>query len=41
MKAYEIINLMDEWAKPYYIDKWDNTGFQIGDGNKEIKKIIF
>jgi len=40
MKAYEIINLMDEWAKPYYIDKWDNTGFQIGDGNKEIKKII-
>lgn len=40
MKAIEIINLMDKWAHPYLIDKWDNTGFQIGDPKKEVTKIL-
>lgn len=40
MKAIEIINLLNRWASPYLIDEWDNTGFQIGDGEKEVKKII-
>jgi len=31
---------MNQWAKPYLIDEWDNTGFQLGDLEKEINKII-
>lgn len=31
---------MNEWAMPSLVDKWDNTGFQIGNGNKEINKIL-
>lgn len=40
MKAREIIQLMNEWALPELIDSWDNTGFQIGDDNKEVEKIL-
>lgn len=40
MKAIEIIKLLDQWASPYLIDKWDNTGFQIGDPKKEVSKIL-
>jgi dinuclear metal center YbgI/SA1388 family protein len=40
MKAIEIINLLNEWAPPYLIDEWDNTGFQIGDSEKEIQRIL-
>ena len=40
MKAKEIIQLMDEWAAPELIDSWDNTGFQIGDGEREVKRIL-
>ena len=40
MKAKDIIELMNKWAMPELIDSWDNTGFQIGDDNKEIKKIL-
>ncbi|HLR21881.1 MAG TPA: Nif3-like dinuclear metal center hexameric protein [Tissierellaceae bacterium] len=40
LKANEVIELMDKWAPPYLIDSWDNTGFQIGDKNQEINKIL-
>ncbi len=40
MKAKEIITILDGFANPRLIDSWDNTGFQIGDDNNDIKKII-
>lgn len=40
LKAFEIIDLMDKWAPPELIDDWDNTGFQVGDRNKSIGKIL-
>ena len=32
--------MMNNWAKPSLIDTWDNTGFQVGNEDKEIKKIL-
>lgn len=40
MKAKEVIHVMDLWAKPELIDSWDNTGFQIGNENIEVNKIL-
>lgn len=40
MKAKEIIHIMNDWALPKLIDHWDNTGFQIGDENKDINRIL-
>lgn len=40
MKAIDIISIMNKWAPTYLIDNWDSTGFQIGDPNKDIKKIL-
>lgn len=40
MKAKAIISAMDNWAKPTLIDSWDNTGFQIGDKDANIEKIL-
>ena len=40
MKAIDIINIMNKWVPPYLIDSWDSTGFQIGDPNKEVAKIL-
>lgn len=34
------MDLLDRWAPPYLIDEWDNTGFQIGDPEKQIEKVI-
>lgn len=31
---------MDKWAPPYLIDEWDNTGFQIGNPEKEVEKVL-
>ncbi len=31
---------MNNWAKPELIDSWDNTGFQIGDENENINKLL-
>lgn len=31
---------MNNWALPELIDDWDNTGFQIGDENKDINRIL-
>lgn len=40
MKAKDIIDLMDNLAPKYLIEPWDNTGFQIGDYNKDVSKIL-
>ncbi|NLW40258.1 MAG: Nif3-like dinuclear metal center hexameric protein [Tissierellia bacterium] len=40
MRAIEIIKLLDQWALPNLIDQWDNTGFQIGDPNREVTNIL-
>ena len=40
LKAKRIIELMNDWALPSLIDSWDNTGFQIGDSEKEISRIL-
>ncbi len=40
MKAIDIINIMNKWAYPILIDEWDNTGFQIGDPNRQVSKIL-
>lgn len=40
MKAKDIIKAMNKWANPMLIDKWDNTGFQIGNEDKEVDKIL-
>lgn len=31
---------MNEWAMPNLIDQWDNTGFQIGDENKKVNRVL-
>lgn len=31
---------MNNWAKPTLIDAWDNTGFQVGNEDKRIDKIL-
>lgn len=40
MKAFDIIESLNKWAKPSLIDNWDNSGFLIGNDNKNIKKIL-
>ncbi|HHV45432.1 MAG TPA: Nif3-like dinuclear metal center hexameric protein [Tissierellia bacterium] len=40
MRAIDIVNIMNKWALPNLIDEWDNTGFQIGDPNKEVSKVL-
>lgn len=40
MKAFDIMNIMNEWAPSYLVDSWDHTGFQIGDGEKEVERIL-
>lgn len=40
MKAIELIGLMEEWAPSHLIEEWDNTGFQVGDPNRRIEKIL-
>lgn len=40
MRAIDIIDVMHKWAHPGLIDEWDNTGFQIGDPNREVSKIL-
>lgn len=31
---------MENWAKSELIDTWDNTGFQVGDSQREVEKIL-
>lgn len=38
LKAINIIEAMERWVPNDLVDSWDNTGFQIGDPNREIEK---
>ncbi|MBU5438241.1 Nif3-like dinuclear metal center hexameric protein [Tissierella sp. MSJ-40] len=40
MKVKDIIEFMDNWALPKLIDKWDNTGFQIGNEDRKVERIL-
>lgn len=32
--------MIDAWASPRLIEDWDNTGFQVGDGEREVNRIL-
>lgn len=40
MKVKTIIKHMENWAPKSIIDSWDNTGFQIGSGEKDVENIL-
>lgn len=40
VRCNDIINIMEEYAKPSCAESWDNVGLMIGDENKVIKKIL-
>ena len=40
MKADQIISRLEEWISPNLIDNWDRTGFQIGEGERQVKGIL-
>lgn len=40
MKVKDIINILNSLAPPYLVDKWDNSGFQLGNLNEDVKRIL-
>jgi dinuclear metal center YbgI/SA1388 family protein len=36
----DIISIMENIAPPYLAEEWDNVGLQVGDKNKEVRKIM-
>lgn len=40
LKAKNIIEMMENWAPTELAEEWDNVGFQIGEYDKEINKIL-
>lgn len=40
MKANDIIKMLEKWIPKDLIDSWDNTGFQIGNPNTPVSKIL-
>lgn len=40
MKASAIMDYLDRLAPPKLKDSWDKTGFQVGHGDTEVKKIL-
>jgi dinuclear metal center YbgI/SA1388 family protein len=40
VKARDIMNLMNEWAPPFLAEKWDHPGLQIGDPDKEVRRVM-
>ena len=40
MKVSDIINIINEAAPEEYAMKWDNSGFLIGDKNKDVRKVL-
>lgn len=40
MKLKDIIDYMEKWAPNEIVDSWDNTGFQIGREDKDIRNIM-
>ncbi len=39
-KVSDIVAHLHKFANPSLAFKWDNVGFQLGDGNQEVKKIL-
>jgi len=39
-KVSDIVALLNKIANPSLAFKWDNVGFQLGDGSQEVKKIL-
>lgn len=40
VRCIDIINIMEEYAKPLYAENWDNIGLLVGDEGSIIKKIL-
>ncbi len=40
IKCSEVVNIMEDIAPSYLAEDWDNIGLQIGNKEKEIKKIL-
>lgn len=40
MKAKKIIETLNRFSKPSLIDSWDNTGFQIGNDEIDVNRIL-
>ena len=40
MRLKKILEHMEKWAPKSLIDDWDNTGFQIGSEEKDVKNIL-
>ncbi|NQT65433.1 MAG: Nif3-like dinuclear metal center hexameric protein, partial [FCB group bacterium] len=40
MKVSDIVAHIHKIANPSLAFEWDNVGFQLGDGNQEVKKIL-
>lgn len=40
MKTADIIGHLEKWIKPTLIDDWDNTGFQLGDKDQKVDKVL-
>ena len=36
----KIVNIMESIAPSYLADSWDNVGFQVGNLNKVVNKIL-
>lgn len=41
LKCNDIINIIKNFAPESLQEKWDNTGLNVGDRNREVKKILF
>ena len=39
-KVSDIVGHINKIADPALAYEWDNVGFQLGDGNQEVKKIL-
>lgn len=40
MRVADIVDIMDRIAPPILTDSWDNTGLQLGNIEKEVKKVL-
>ncbi|MTI66827.1 MAG: Nif3-like dinuclear metal center hexameric protein, partial [Firmicutes bacterium] len=40
MKVKDIVDIMDKLAPKELIEDWDNTGFQLGNPEREVEKIL-
>lgn len=40
IRCQSFLELLEQWAPPYYAEEWDNVGLHAGDRNKEISRIM-